>query len=190
VILVSGAGTIGLAVTRLLSLAGAGTIVVAEISRGRRERALALGADVVVDPTAQDVTKLMQSITGPGAYGRGARADVAFECAGAASAMATALKSVRAGGKIVLTGIFGAEVCVRLDRVVEKELRLRGTAAYRDEFAAVIAQLASGALRPADFVSHTFALEEITEAFLTQMDAERSVKVQVRPGGLPMVETV
>lgn len=189
VILVSGAGTIGLAVTQLLRLAGAGTLVVAETSRRRRQRALALGADVVVDPAVEDVTRAVRSITGPGAYGRGARADLAFECAGAAAALAAALKSVRTGGTIVLTGIFGAEVGVRLDRVVEKELRLLGTAAYRDEFPAVIAQLAKGALRPTDFVSHTFPLEQITEAFHTQMDAERSVKVQVRPAGAPVVET-
>jgi threonine dehydrogenase-like Zn-dependent dehydrogenase len=108
---------------------------------------------------------------------------VVFECAGAASALATALKSVRTGGTVVLAGIFGKEVGVHLDRIVEKELRVQGTLAYGDEFSAVIGHLASGTLRPADFVSHTYALEEIAEAFHTQMDGERSLKVQVRPNG-------
>jgi 2-desacetyl-2-hydroxyethyl bacteriochlorophyllide A dehydrogenase len=181
VVLVLGGGMIGLAVTALLRLGGAGTVVVAEPSQLRRQRALALGADQTVDPTEADVTKLMRSLTGPGAYGLGARVDVVFECAGSAAALATALKSIRTGGTLVLSGIFGAEVGVRLDRVVEKELRVQGAVAYRDEFADVIGYLADGRLRASDFVSHTFALEQIADAFAVQMDAGRAVKVQVRP---------
>jgi 2-desacetyl-2-hydroxyethyl bacteriochlorophyllide A dehydrogenase len=184
VVLVIGAGTVGLAVTQMLRLAGVRKVVVAEISRRRRERALSLGAGLAVDPGEEDVTRLMRSITGPGAYGLGARVDVVFECAGAASALATALKAVRTGGTVVLSGIFGREVGVRLDRIVEKELRVQGTLAYGDEFPEVIDHLASGALRPGDFVSHTYALEEIDEAFRTQMDGERSLKVHVRPRGV------
>jgi 2-desacetyl-2-hydroxyethyl bacteriochlorophyllide A dehydrogenase len=180
-VLVLGAGTIGLAVTRLLRLAGVGTLVVAEPSEPRRRRALDLGADRVVDPAQEDVTKVMRSITGPGGYGLGARADVVFECAGAPPALASALKSARQGGTIVLAGIYGREVGVQVDRIIEKELRLQGTAAYRDEFPAVIDHLAGGSLDPGDFVSHTYALDEITEAFRTQMDRTRSLKVQVRP---------
>jgi (R,R)-butanediol dehydrogenase/meso-butanediol dehydrogenase/diacetyl reductase len=181
VVLVIGAGTIGLGVTRLLRAAGVGTLVVAEISQRRRDRALALGADVAVDLTAEDVTKLMRSITGPGAYGLGARSDVVFECAGAQAALATALKSIRQGGTIVVSAIYGQEVGVRLDRIVEKEVRIQGSVAYRDEFAQVIEQLAAGVLRADDFVSHTYSLDQITEAFTTQMDAARSLKVQIRP---------
>jgi threonine dehydrogenase-like Zn-dependent dehydrogenase len=183
VVLVLGAGMIGLAVTRLLRLTGvAGTIVVAELSRLRRERALALGADRVLDPAAEDVTATMRAVTGSGAYGLGARVDVVFECAGSGAALATALKCARTGGTLVLSGIFGGEVGVRLDRIVEKELQVQGTVAYRDEFPVVIDHLAHGRLRAADFVSHTFGLDEISDAFAAQMDIERSVKVQVRPG--------
>jgi 2-desacetyl-2-hydroxyethyl bacteriochlorophyllide A dehydrogenase len=181
VVLVAGAGTIGLAVTRLLRIAGVGKLVVAEIAAARRDQALALGADLVIDPAVEDVTKVMRAITGPGAYGLGARVDVVFECAGAQAALAAALKSIRQGGTIVLSGIYGHEVGVRLDRIVEKELRVQGTVAYRDEFPQVIELLASGILRAEDFVSHTYALNDIAEAFTTQMDAGRSVKVQIRP---------
>lgn len=181
VVLVLGAGTIGLAVTRLLRLAGVGTLVVAELSPLRRGQATLLGADRVVDPSVEDVTRVVRGITGPGAYGLGARADVIVECAGAQPALATALKAVRQGGTIVLAGIYGREIGVRMDRVVEKELRIQGTVAYRDEFPLVIEHLASGALDAGQFVSHTFGLDEITEAFLTQADATRSLKVLVRP---------
>jgi len=81
----------------------------------------------------------------------------------------------------VVAGIYGREVSVHIDRVIEKEVRLQGTVAYRDEFPAVIERLAAGSLDAGDFVSHTYALDEITAAFHTQMDRTRSLKVQVRP---------
>jgi 2-desacetyl-2-hydroxyethyl bacteriochlorophyllide A dehydrogenase len=181
VVLVLGAGTIGLAVTRLVRLAGARTVAVAEMSPRRREQARALGADVVIDPTQEDVTKAMRTITGPGGYGLGARVDAVFECAGSEAALATALKSVRQGGRIMLSGIFGGRVSVHLDRIVEKEVRMQGSVAYRDEFGAVVDLLAEGTLRSDQFVSHTFALEEVGEAFAIQRDASASLKVQIRP---------
>ncbi len=181
VALVLGAGTIGLAVIRLLKIHGAETIAVAEPSPLRRERARELGADLVLDPERDDVTGAMQALTGPGGYGAGARVDVVFECAGAPAAIATAVRCARQGGTIVLAGIYGREVPVGLDRIVVKELRVQGTVAYRDEFSGVISLLASGELRSEQFVSHSFPLEQITEAFRTQMDAGASLKVQVSP---------
>jgi threonine dehydrogenase-like Zn-dependent dehydrogenase len=52
-VIVFGAGMIGLAACRFLKLRGAGTNVVADPSQLRRETALGLGADVVLDPLKQ-----------------------------------------------------------------------------------------------------------------------------------------
>ena len=181
VVLVLGAGTIGLGVICFLRLAGARRVVVAEPAHRRRERALALGAEIGVDPTAEDVTDTMRSLTGPGPYGRGALVDVVFECSGAPAAVATALKCARPGGTIVLGGIYGRAVSARLDIVVTKELRIRGTAAYADEFPKVISHLSAKTLEVEQLVSHTFSLEQVESAFRVQMDPEQSLKVQVRP---------
>jgi 2-desacetyl-2-hydroxyethyl bacteriochlorophyllide A dehydrogenase len=181
VALVLGAGTIGLGVIRFLNLAGVTRVVVAEPSRRRRDRALDLGADTGIDPDAEDVTEKMRRLTGPGPHGLGARVDVVFECAGSPAALANALKCARPGGTVVLGGIYARAIPARLDIVVTKELRLRGTAAYADEFSAVISHLSSGALQAADFVSHTFSLEDVDSAFRVQMNPEQSLKVQVRP---------
>lgn len=153
----------------------------AELSVFRRELALEIGADVVIDAGTEDITKVLRSITGPGAFGHGARADVVIDCAGAAPALAHALKSIRLGGVMVLVATYGREVPVRLDRVLGKELDVRGSFAYRDEFPDVIVLFASGKVDTEMFISHTFYLEEIDEAFRVQMDASRSLKVLVRP---------
>ena len=181
VALVLGAGTIGLAVTRFLKLAGVGTLVVADPSEVRRQRASALGADVVIDPIEEKTSAVVQSITGPGAFGLGARADVVVDCAGNPAAFAEGLKSVRHGGTLVITAMYNRKIEINPDRMTEKELRLRGSMAYRDEFPEVIERLADGSVDPEVFISHTFQLDEVEAAFRAQLDRKSSLKVLVGP---------
>ena len=181
VALVLGAGTIGLGAARFLRLAGVRTLVVADPSPVRRERALALGAHVAVDPLAEKTVDVMRGITGPGAFGLGARTDVVVDCAGNPAAFADGLKSVRHGGTMVLAAMYNRKIEVTPDRIVEKELNLRGSFAYRDEFPEVIARLADGSVPAETFISHTFALDDFEAAFRAQLDRERSLKVLVTP---------
>lgn len=179
---VFGAGMVGLAVARFLRLARAGTIVVVDPAARRRAAARALGADVVVDPAAGGGTiEVLRELTGPGASGRGARADVAVDCAGAPAAFADAVKALRGGGTLVLAAIYARRIELSPDRLTEKELTVRGSFAYRDEFPAVIDALAAGDVDPAAFVSHVFPLEAIADAFRAQLDKDASLKVLVTP---------
>lgn len=168
-ILVLGAGTIGLGVTRLLGLHGAHRVAVAEISALRRDRALRLGAERVIDPACEEVERTMREV------------DVVIDCAGAELGVTTALKVLRRGGTFVLAAIFGRKVAVNLNRVVEKEIELRGSYAYQGEFSTVIDLLSRGQVDPEQFVTHEFGLDDITDAFQVQLDPERSVKVLVLP---------
>jgi (R,R)-butanediol dehydrogenase/meso-butanediol dehydrogenase/diacetyl reductase len=179
VVLVLGGGMIGLGVARFLKLAGVGTIVLSDPSPLRRERALALGADVVIDPLMQDTTKEMRALTGAGGMGLGARVDVVIDCAGVAAAFKDALKCVRHGGTVVLTAMYGQKIEFVPDRIVEKELSVRGSFAYKDEFPLVIAALADGSVQAEPFISHHFSLDQTPEAFLAQLDREHSLKVLV-----------
>jgi threonine dehydrogenase-like Zn-dependent dehydrogenase len=178
-VLVLGLGAIGLGVVQFLALRGVGRIVAADPSALRRSRAEQLGAFRTLDPISQNVTAEMSAITGPGAMGLGARVDCVIDCSGAPSAIADALKSLRLGGTLVLAAVFGREISLKLDRVVDKELTVRGVFAYANEFAAVIEHLANGDIDPELFISHTFELEEIQSAFRMQLDPDSSVKVLV-----------
>jgi 2-desacetyl-2-hydroxyethyl bacteriochlorophyllide A dehydrogenase len=179
--LVLGAGAIGLGVTRMLALREVGTIVVADPSRLRRERAGELGADVLIDPSAEDVIEVVRSITGAGTSGLGAAADVAIDCAGVPGTFIQALQAARTGGVIVLAALYSDKVEFRPNRIVEKELSVRGSFAYRDEFASVVEMLADGRVDADSLISHVFPLEEIDEAFRVQLDPESAIKVLVSP---------
>jgi 2-desacetyl-2-hydroxyethyl bacteriochlorophyllide A dehydrogenase len=181
VALVLGAGMIGLAATRFLVLRGAGTVIVADPSPVRRQAASKLGAHLVTDPMAEKTTDVVKSITGPGGFGLGARADVVVDCAGAPAAFAEGLKSVRHGGVMSLCAMYNRKIEVTPDRIVEKELTMRGSFAYNDEFPMVIDAIESGDVDPEVFISHEFGLDEFERAFRTQLDREVSLKVMVRP---------
>jgi len=109
--------------------------------------------------------------------------DVVIECSGAPPAFADSIRVARSGATLVIAALYKNKVELRPDRLVEKELTVRGSFAYRDEFPAVIAELERGGLDAEALVSHSFPLERIQEAFATQADAARSLKVTVSPGG-------
>jgi 2-desacetyl-2-hydroxyethyl bacteriochlorophyllide A dehydrogenase len=99
--LVFGAGVVGLLVTRLLNLAGAGTLLVVDPIAHRRKRALAAGADDAfglerVEEHIMDATD-----------SRGA--DVAVEVSGATTALRAAIETVATEGTVVVASWYGTK---------------------------------------------------------------------------------
>lgn len=175
------AGAVMGGVVRFLRLRGAGTIIAADPSALRRGRALELGADAALDPAADDVVVAVRERTGPWALGRGARADVTFDCAGAPGTLRAAIDATRQRGIVVIAAMGTTRVELRPDVIATKELVLRGSMAYIDEFGEVLARIADGSVDPERFVTHTFPLRDIQAAFETQGDADAAVKVLVTP---------
>ena len=175
-----GLGMIGLGVVRWLVLSGARVLAV-DLSPVRREAALKLGAEMVIDPVAENTVERVVEVTGPGGYGMGAAADLVVECSGAAPAFGDALKVIRHGGRMSVAAMYPERVTLRPDRFVEKELEIHGSFAYKDEFGRVIDLMEQGAIDKDIFVSHTFGLEDTLEAFKTQLDKDASLKVMVEP---------
>jgi 2-desacetyl-2-hydroxyethyl bacteriochlorophyllide A dehydrogenase len=181
VIVVLGAGMIGLGVIALLRSRGCERILAVDLSELRRERAVAVGAVAAVDPALEDVVSVARGFAsrfgGPDRRG----VDLVFDCAGAAKALESGLRALKRGGRVVLVAAYGREAPVYLDRVIGKEISLIGSIGYRDEFPQVVSLLAEGRLDPDLFVSHTFPLSDIEEAFRTQADVNRALKVLVQP---------
>jgi Zn-dependent alcohol dehydrogenase len=96
-VLVLGLGGIGLSVVQGARAAGAGRILVSDPVAARRDVAKTLGATDLLDPTSEDVAARTHELTGVGA-------DYAFEAAGRAALVETALAATRAGGTVVCVG--------------------------------------------------------------------------------------
>jgi 2-desacetyl-2-hydroxyethyl bacteriochlorophyllide A dehydrogenase len=99
--IVFGAGVVGLLVTRLLNLAGAGTVLVVDPLEGRRKLAFAMGADDAVGP--ESANGRIMEITG----GRGA--DVALEVSGSGAALRAAIGAVATEGTVVVASWYGTK---------------------------------------------------------------------------------
>ena len=110
-VLVVGAGTVGiLTLLALREFTEAGTIVVVAKHRGQRDLALRFGATEVVGP--RDAVSAVRRSSRAfrlqpergGAFLLGG-VDVAVECAGTRRSLDLALRTTRAGGRVVLAGL-------------------------------------------------------------------------------------
>ena len=93
-----GVGGLGTHAVQVALLAGASFVVAVDPLAEARERALALGADLTLDPSKDDVTNAIRDATG----GRGL--DLAVDAVGRAEAVRQAMFCMARGGRIVLVG--------------------------------------------------------------------------------------
>ena len=92
---VFGMGAIGLMTVQIAACSGATTVIAVDPIEGRRARAMALGADLVVDPGAEDAGLRIKRATGNHGV------DVAIETSGNAAALHEAIRAIRQCGTIV-----------------------------------------------------------------------------------------
>ena len=92
---VFGLGAIGLMTVQIAACSGAITVIAVDPIAGRRARALALGADLAVDPDAEDAGLRIKRATGNHGV------DVAIETSGNAAALHQAIRAIRQCGTIV-----------------------------------------------------------------------------------------
>lgn len=121
VVLVSGTGSIGLMAVAMAKALGAATVVVSEPQAHKRELAKTLGADLCLDPAADDLAGRIRAFTG------GDDVQVVLEMSGHPRALTTALELVTPGGEVALLGLPSAAVTLPLaETVIFKGLTLQG----------------------------------------------------------------
>lgn len=177
VALVGGSGPIGLLAAAVLKGMGVTTII-SELTQARKEKATSSGvADHVLDPSKEDVPARVRELTG------GAGADVAFECAGVNAVLDTMLDAVRPGAVVVNVSIWGAPATIDMQKLVLKEIDLRGTIAYVRDHPAVIRMVQEGKVDLKPFITGRIALEDLVEqGFDTLINhKDTAVKVLVHP---------
>lgn len=177
-VVIIGAGTIGLGTLMAARAAGAGRIIVLEMSSVRTAKAKECGADVVLDPRSCDVVEAVRALTG------GSGADVAFECVGHKDTGPLAVELIRNAGRAVIVGIFEEPSSFNFFSLSGTDKRLIGTLAYTlSDFKGVAALLANGRLTAEPLITGRIGLEEIVDKgfveLLTNKDAH--IKILVRP---------
>ena len=177
-VVIIGAGPIGLMHVKLARFSGARKVIVSELSPTRRAAALDAGADVVVDPTLEDLQGLVRDNT----FGLGA--DVAIVAIGVPALANQALGLVRRRGRVSLFAGFSAGDSAPLDinLIHYSELVLTGAFGLsRLNFERALDLLASKRIDVAAFVTHRFGLPQIGEA-LTMAEKGSAIKVAIVSG--------
>ena len=177
VALIGGAGPIGLLVAAVLKAEGL-TVIMSELSEARKEKARATGvADYVLDPSKEDVVARVHELTG------GNGADVCFECTSVNVVLNQLFDAVRPAGVIVNVSIWGKPASIDMQKLVLKEIDLRGTIAYVRDHPATIKLVQDGRVKLAPFITGRIALDDlITQGFDTLINHnETAVKIIVHP---------
>jgi len=131
-----------------------------------------MGADRTIQADAEDLVKTVQ------AEQPYAGIDVVFECVGVEKSIRDAMAVVSKGGKIIVCGVFGSEVKVRMADVQDCELELIGTIMYtRRDITDAIHMVDGSALDPHLLITNEFSLDEPQQAFEAALDAKNNVKV-------------
>lgn len=177
-VVVIGAGPIGCIHISVARARGARVIIV-QRSEPRRLLARRFDPDLIVDASTQDVVAAVRAAT----EGRGA--DVVICANGVAETQAQAVSMARKGGRVVLFGgLPKAHPMVTLDanRIHYGEIAVLGAFSYHPTVHALaLDTLARGIIPAEHLVTHTFALDDIAEAFDVAATG-RGLKVMVRPG--------
>jgi (R,R)-butanediol dehydrogenase/meso-butanediol dehydrogenase/diacetyl reductase len=173
---VIGAGPIGLFTLQCARAAGAGAVVMIEPQPSRRALAKKLGADHVIDPTAENAAEEVNRFFGA------AGSDIVYECAGVPQTVNQSMELVRRGGVVSFVGLATKPAEINMAEWLIKEASVVSALGYlREEFEMTQGLIADGRLQMGPMHTSTVSLAEISGAFDKLADAPEEVKILVDP---------
>ena len=156
VVLVTGAGPIGILSALYANAIGASTVVIAEPNPNRAALAKAMDIGPVLDPTQDGFADFIADLTG------GLGVDVVAECSGSTPGLTTAMNSVRTRGSIVQTGLHTKPATLDAMRLSEKDISYVGSWCYLiTDWPRIIRLIASGKYPVAKAVTTQISLEDV-----------------------------
>ncbi|MDA3886589.1 MAG: 2,3-butanediol dehydrogenase [Candidatus Delongbacteria bacterium] len=173
-----GAGTIGLAALKAAQAAGAGKVFILEISEARKEFARKLGADLVIDPTKEDIVEVIKE------HNNGMLADVSIECVGLDITLKQAIITTRKMGRVAIAGIFSKPSSgIDMNDIVIGEKELIGVIGYNYDFQTAINLVSKGIIKASDFITAEIELDDIVEKGFKELikNKDSHIKILVKP---------
>jgi threonine dehydrogenase-like Zn-dependent dehydrogenase len=117
---VFGQGPVGLSAVQLAAAMGA-RVIALDMTAERRQFATEMGADTVIDPSADDPVEALKQAT----HGEGV--DLALDCSGAEAARSAAVRATRTWGTVCFVGE-GGSVTLDVSRdMIRKQLTVIGS---------------------------------------------------------------
>lgn len=156
VVLVTGAGPIGILTAMYASAAGASSVIISEPNRNRSALAEKLDIGHVVDPTTGALDELVGQLTG------GDGVDLAVECSGSTPGLASCIEQTRKRASIVQTGLHTRPATLDAMALSEKDLTLYGSWCWNvTDWPRIIRLIATGQYPVAKAVTAEIPLDDV-----------------------------
>src|SRR6266513_3974965 len=173
-------GPIGLCATAGVKLKGASLIIAVESDAVRAQMAKRMGADVVLNFKEIDVIAEVKRLTD----GKGV--DVAIEALGTQGTFENALRALRAGGTLSSLGVYSGKLSVPLEPcaagVGDHKIITTLCPGGKERMRRLMELVRHGRLDLTPLLTHTFSLDQITEAYkLFGERREGVIKVAIKP---------
>jgi len=180
-VLVTGCGPIGLMAIAVAKACGSSTVYATETNEHRRTMAKKMGADVVINPAAEDaVARILGETNKTGV-------DVLLEMSGNPAAIQQGFKSLRAGGRASLLGIPTENVPLDLvNDVIFKGATVQGIYGRRmyGTWVQMTALLKAGRLNLEPLFGERTTLDKFETAF-SLLQGGLAGKILLYPNGVP-----
>ena len=170
-VLVTGAGPIGALTVAAARMCGAAEIVAVDVAKAPLAAARKMGADHAIDASA-DPDWATRYEANKGTF------DVAFEASGNERATRAAMMATRARGILVQLGM-GGDMNVPMNLAVTKEIDVRGSFRFYEEFGWAVDCIASGRIDVLPILTETIAATDADRAFALAGDRSRAMKVHL-----------
>jgi L-idonate 5-dehydrogenase len=151
---------------------GASEIVVTDVLDAVLKKAEQIGADRAIN-VASNSGQLTRYAVGKGYF------DVHFEASGNERAVRSGLEVLRPRGVLLQLGL-GGDISIPQSVVVAKEIEMRGTFRFHEEFGVAVDLINRRALDVKPLLTDCYGLDEVQSAFNVAGDRTRSMKVQLR----------
>jgi (R,R)-butanediol dehydrogenase / meso-butanediol dehydrogenase / diacetyl reductase len=178
VVLVTGAGPIGILSAMYASAIGASTVIISEPNPRRAALARAMDIGPVVDPSSGELEALVAETT------RGLGIDIGVECSGSTPGLAACIANARPRGTVVQTGLHTKPATLDAMGLAERDITLVGSWCYLiTDWPRVIRLIASGKYPVSKAVTANIALADVvTKGFDVLVDPMGDqLKVLVQP---------
>lgn len=168
-VVILGGGPIGLLFAMIYKASGA-RVIVSDTIPYRREKALEIGADAVIDPISQDLKTEVRKVTGSGA-------NIIVDCVG--MLLPDAVSVAKKGAHILLFGINQVgKVQLNQYPMIEKELTIHGTYIAKGTFPQAVRIIENKTIPIEKLVTHRMPLDDAMKG-IELMQGGQSLKVVI-----------
>ncbi|GFO21305.1 sorbitol dehydrogenase [Plakobranchus ocellatus] len=180
VVVVMGAGPIGLFAMQSAKALGAARVMMVDINPSRLDLASKMGASLVFKPTL--------SLSDPKAASEelkaalGDEADLCIECSGAPGTVDLAIHVCRPGGKVMMLGFGEMAMNVHVGMAAVREIDILGAFANLNNYPECIRLVSEGKIDVRSAITHRLPLDKVKQG-MDLVRSGQSVKVVVDCGG-------